>query len=105
MIVPVLLALAMADPDAAAASGAKAHADASKDPNRIVCRREEVVGTHRPQKICMTKREWEVSNDQSRNALHSGGVQAIQLPDDGPGGTGGLVGGRSMGPGAGGGPH
>lgn len=36
------------------------------DPNRQICRREHVVGSNRPQRTCMTARQWAVLRDASR---------------------------------------
>jgi len=89
MIVAVLLSLALsADPAASAPAPAATPAPAAKpakdmkDPNRIICRREEVVGSHRPQKTCMTKHDWDVAEEQSRRILKEGGTQAIAKPLD-----------------------
>ncbi|MBS0295619.1 MAG: hypothetical protein JSR45_04850 [Proteobacteria bacterium] len=91
MIVAALLSLVLAaDPAAPAPAAAPAAAPAPaakpkgdmKDPNRIICRREELVGSHRPQKTCMTKHEWDVAEEQSRTVLKDGGTQAIAKPLD-----------------------
>lgn len=39
------------------------------DDNRQICRRERVVGSNRPQRICMTRREWNQQEDTSREML------------------------------------
>jgi hypothetical protein len=101
MIVAALLSLALAaDPSAPGANAPTAAPKATakaefKDPNRIICRREEIVGSHRPQKICMTKHEWDVAEEQSRSSLKDGGIQAVERPFDPANAapTGGLVGG------------
>jgi hypothetical protein len=106
MIIAALLSLTLAtDPNTVApvtvhAPQSPTKAETFKDPNRIVCRREEVVGSHRPQKVCMTKHEWDVSEEQSRNSLRDGGLHTFSPPLEGGGvnPTGGLVGGVSMGP-------
>jgi hypothetical protein len=89
MIVAVLLSLALgadqpaASPPAPSASTPPHAAKGDmKDPNRIICRREEVVGSHRPQKTCMTKHEWDISEEQARTNLKDGGIQAIAKPLD-----------------------
>lgn len=33
---------------------------------RMVCRRERLVGSNRPQRICMTSAEWQQARDTSR---------------------------------------
>lgn len=45
-------------------------ARAMNDPERVICRRERVVGTNRPQRVCMTAREWEVVRDASRETMN-----------------------------------
>jgi hypothetical protein len=53
-------ALAQTDTSAPAASpaeGADKKGKGMDDPNRIVCKREHVVGSNRPQKVCMTVAE------------------------------------------------
>jgi hypothetical protein len=35
------------------------------DPDRIVCKREHVVGSNRPQKVCMTVAQRELLKDQA----------------------------------------
>ncbi len=42
---------------------------AKDDPNRIVCVREHVVGSNRPQKICMTVAERDRMRDASARLL------------------------------------
>ncbi len=51
-------------PTAPATPGAKPKVDMN-DPNRIVCTREHVVGSNRPQKICMTVAERQRLKDQA----------------------------------------
>ncbi|MDQ0462473.1 hypothetical protein QO010_000221 [Caulobacter ginsengisoli] len=51
-------------PAAPATPGAKPKVDMN-DPNRIVCTREHVVGSNRPQKICMTVAERQRLKDQA----------------------------------------
>ena len=41
--------------------------------NEVVCRREHVVGSNRPQRICQTRREWDHLRDQAQEALRDGG--------------------------------
>ena len=48
------LALAQAGAGAPLVDPAAAKKKTMDDPNRIVCTREHVVGSNRPQKICMT---------------------------------------------------
>lgn len=51
-------------PDAKPAPAAKPKVDMN-DPNRIVCTREHVVGSNRPQKVCMTLAERQRLKDQA----------------------------------------
>lgn len=37
--------------------------------DEVVCRREHVVGSNRPQRICQTRRQWNHLSDLSREAL------------------------------------
>lgn len=39
------------------------------DPNRVVCTREHVVGSNRPQKVCMTVAERQRLKDQADRTL------------------------------------
>lgn len=41
------------------------------DPNRMVCTREHVVGSNRPEKVCMTVAERERIRDASQRAIDS----------------------------------
>lgn len=60
---------------AIAQEAAPAPAEASKkakkmdDPNRIVCTREHVVGSNRPQKVCMTVAERQRQKDKTDELL------------------------------------
>lgn len=47
-------------------------AEASKDPKRLVCKREHVVGSNRPQKICMTVQRRQELKDQADRVLDPG---------------------------------
>jgi hypothetical protein len=51
-------------PSAPAAPAAKPKVDMN-DPNRIVCTREHVVGSNRPQKVCMTVAERQRLKDRA----------------------------------------
>lgn len=41
----------------------------TNEDNRIVCRRERVVGSNRPQKICLTRQQWQEQRDNSRQMM------------------------------------
>jgi hypothetical protein len=45
---------------------------AKDDPNRIVCKREHVVGSNRPKKVCMTVAQREALKDAADRALDPG---------------------------------
>ncbi|HYE45112.1 MAG TPA: hypothetical protein VEA44_04985 [Caulobacter sp.] len=51
------------------------------DPNRIVCKREHVVGSNRPQKVCMTVGERERLKDQA-DLLTDPGRRTAGTPND-----------------------
>jgi hypothetical protein len=42
------------------------------DPDRIVCKREHVVGSNRPQKVCMTVAQRELLKDQAEQMTDPG---------------------------------
>jgi len=79
MFALALTALAAAAMPAGAAGDAGAPADtapaaakpkpAKDDPDRIVCVREHVVGSNRPQKVCMTVAERDRMRDASARLL------------------------------------
>ncbi len=48
--------------------------------DRIVCRREHVLGSNRPQRICQTQRQWEAQRDQSREDLRDVRERPTDLP-------------------------
>ncbi|MGQ2990048.1 MAG: hypothetical protein ACT6RD_11480 [Brevundimonas sp.] len=48
--------------------------------DRIVCRREHVLGSNRPQRICQTQRQWEAQRDQSREELREVRERPSDLP-------------------------
>lgn len=51
---------------APAATNAGGETDAE---DRVICRRERVVGSNRPQRICMTRREWTRTSDTTQEQL------------------------------------
>lgn len=53
---------APAQPSADAAAAAAG--DEADDP--VICRRERVLGSNRPQRICMTRSEWQQIRDAAR---------------------------------------
>jgi invasion protein IalB len=72
-IATIVAAFAVAAPAAAQTGPADPAAPPAatqkmKDPNRIVCEREEEIGSRLGgKKICKTAQEWEQSRQQSRN--------------------------------------
>ncbi|NBB15766.1 hypothetical protein GVN21_10410 [Caulobacter sp. SLTY] len=51
------------------------------DPDRIVCKREHVVGSNRPQKVCMTVADRERLKDQA-DQLTDPGRRTAGTPND-----------------------
>lgn len=60
----LLLLLLQAAPVAAATP-------AADDPNKLICRREAVIGTHaRRRKVCHTRAEWKQMAETARNSAN-----------------------------------
>lgn len=54
--------------------------------DEVVCRREHVVGSNRPQRICQTRRQWNALREQSLDDLNNGrGRVEDHLPTAGAG--------------------
>ncbi len=51
----------------AAASPAKA--DKASDPNKIVCKKEAVLGSRMPTRTCMTQGEWDARKQEGRDQV------------------------------------
>lgn len=52
-------------------SGARAAAGSEENPgDRMVCRREHVMGSNRPQRICMTERQRAQQSETARDQLN-----------------------------------
>lgn len=83
MMMPV--ATQAADPDTASSTAAAAAAPATTapgkgkkkaDPNEVICRKEEVLGSRlQSQRICMTRSEWAEANRQQRSEVERRQVQ------------------------------
>ena len=58
-----------AAPAADTSAEATAAAEREAERNRVVCRREHVVGSNRPQRVCRTRREWDAMADTSREQM------------------------------------
>ncbi|MFN4297015.1 MAG: hypothetical protein ACK4FB_09240 [Brevundimonas sp.] len=58
-------------PDTANPRGnsAEERSERQEDADRMICRREHVVGSNRPQRVCMTRAQWDAIRDQSRETL------------------------------------
>jgi hypothetical protein len=69
--IAILLALAVAAPADPAAPAAPA-TQKLKDPNRIICEREEEIGTRLGgKKICKTAQEWQEWRQQNRDQVET----------------------------------
>ena len=44
--------------------------------DEVICRREHVVGSNRPQRICQTRRQWNHLQDLSRESLRDDRFQS-----------------------------
>lgn len=62
MLLATLLSVAVLETQAAPAPAPQAE-------ERMICKRERVVGSNRPQRICMTAKEWERTRDTSRDQM------------------------------------
>jgi hypothetical protein len=89
--------LAAADPGAGqppvapapAPAVAPAHKPAT-DPNKVVCRWEDQVGTRVQVHRCMTQKQWDDQAEQTRqyfqDAAEHGGLNTARVSSGGPGG-------------------
>ncbi len=48
-----------ASPSGGAAASSKPHVSAANDPDKIVCKTEEVTGSHFERRVCMTRADWD----------------------------------------------
>jgi hypothetical protein len=90
--------LAAADPGAgqppaqtAAPTATPAKSDQpAKDPNKIICRREDQVGTRLQTRTCMTQAQWDGLDEQKRqyfqDAQEHGGLNTAKVSSGSPGG-------------------
>jgi len=73
---------AMAPPKAAPVSVTTASSKPVKDPNRVVCRSEEVTGSRFTQRICQTQAQWDNQEQAAQNYKRAiddrGGLQGAQ---------------------------
>ena len=86
-------AVLLASPALAQVGGAAPLQDPDKkpvdDPNRIVCKREHVVGSNRPQKVCMTVAQRQRLKDDADRMTDPGNRTAgtaTDFKDQQPGG-------------------
>lgn len=60
----------------AAASAAESKDKKAKDPNEVVCRKEEVLGSRlQSRKVCMTRAEWADTRRENRSNIERAQVQ------------------------------
>jgi len=71
--------------DVATSATVKDGKPAEEDPNRIVCKREHVVGSNRPQKVCMTVAERERLKDAVSERLRNNRGADYNTTIGGPG--------------------
>jgi hypothetical protein len=70
-------------PTPAATPPAATETDDHLDPNKIICKREDMTGTRVSRwKICMTRREWEQrASDEEADTRHSQRAQDLKNRD------------------------
>lgn len=66
-MISVMLAAALVL--AQGSSAAPAVEKTKADPDAMVCKKERVVGSRMPSKVCMTNRQWEERRAQDRDDL------------------------------------
>jgi len=74
MRVAILWAAATAFVASAAVAGENSEPKKVADPNKIVCRTEEVVGSKIPKRICLTRQQWDQIKQNSQEALEKRGM-------------------------------
>lgn len=80
MSAPALAASDAPAPAAPAAKPAKPAKLAKDDPNRMVCTREHVVGSNRPEKVCLTVGERERLKDAASRSVDETRRKGAQTP-------------------------
>lgn len=75
-LIVLALGVALASPALAADTPEAAPAD-SKD--KVICRKERPTGSRIPEKICMTKAQWEAATDATQDALRARGADRGML--------------------------
>lgn len=51
-----------------------------EDPNRVVCKKVEVVGSRIPKRVCHTAREWEQISQDTQDTLRNSGNHQHNTP-------------------------
>jgi hypothetical protein len=86
--IAIVLMVALAAPVAAQGTSqpqsAPAGSTKGKDPNRIICERQEEIGTRLGgKKVCKTAAEWQLERQQQREAVEKYQQQATGVPTSG----------------------
>ena len=77
----VLLWLAAAAANSGAATQVAQAIPPQADGDRIVCKSERFVGSHRSQRICKSKSEWETGKKNAQEALRR--MRLVNPPEKG----------------------
>ena len=80
MTVLALLAAAAAASNASAAPVSQEPIKAVED--RVVCKSERFVGSHRTQRICKPKSEWDTARKDAKEAMER--MRLVNPPEKGP---------------------
>lgn len=51
------------------AAAAPAKAEKANDPNKLVCKKEPVLGSRMPTRTCMTQGEWDMRKQEGRDQV------------------------------------
>ena len=71
-------------PTSPAAAEGQESAEEADPEDEIVCRRERVTGSNRPERICMTSRQWRQLRDRSLDAQRDRGPADLPDHSEGP---------------------
>ena len=63
-------------PATTGAAAAPATPDAG---DKLICRNEQVTGSHFPQKVCMTQHDWDMAQDRSHSEIKRTETNALQM--------------------------
>jgi len=89
LLLALAMAAAMADtqvspqPQGPAPSAPAASQPAATDADKVICRTEEVTGSHFDRRVCMTRAQWEQQSQAAQNLER----QMHDAPAAGPGGA------------------